>query len=421
MRHLIRAAIGVTVSAMLLAACGVSSTGTESNSSTSSTSSTGDLKPAEPVGQQIGCSTATASAPVLSGVDTHLAINLLTPFGVAFSSDGSHAFVAVLTNQGVQQPLVDAGHADGAIDEYEVNPSGLVSERMGIIGSQEPLGLSLTPNGRYLVAAEGSGAEVFSVARMEDPKGPSSKWALGTFSSRGQGAIETAVSPDGRFVFVSLEDSNELAVFNLARADRQGFSATDLVGYVPMGTAPVGMAISANGRYLYATSEANSSSSTEGTLTTIDLKQAEKDPSRSVVSTVWAGCNPVRVVASPSSVFVTARSSDELLYFSASDLLSNPAAALRAQTQVGEAPVGLALVNGGRLVVVADSDRFPQSGVSSNLAVASVNQNGGLRLLAYLPTGAFPRDMVVSPNGRDLLVSDYASGFVEEVDLATLP
>lgn len=418
MRHLIRAAVGATVSAMLLAACGASSTGAQS---TSSTSSTGDLKLAEPVGQQIACSTATAKAPALGGVDTHFAFNLLTPFGVAFSSDGTHAFVTVLTNQGVQQPSIGPGHADGAIDEYDVTPSGLVSERMGIIGSQEPLGLSLTPNGRYLVAAEGSGATVFSVARIEERKDPSSKWAVGTFSSRGQGAIETAVSTDGRFAFVSLEDSNELAVFNLGRAERQGFGRSDLVGYVPMGTAPVGMAISANGRYLFATSEANSPTSTEGTLTTIDLKQAEKDPSRSVVSTVWAGCNPVRVVASPSSVFVTARASDELLDFAASDLPSNPAVALQAQAQVGEAPVGLALANGGHLVVVADSNRFLQGGVSSNLAVVSVNPNGELQPLGYLPTGSFPRDMVVSPNGKELLVSDYDSGLVEEVNLATLP
>jgi DNA-binding beta-propeller fold protein YncE len=174
------------------------------------------------------------------------------PFGVAFSSDGSRAFVAVLTNQGVGQPSIGPGHADGAIGEYEATPAGLTSERLGTIGSQEPLGLSLTPDGRYLVAAEGSGAAVLSVARIENTKVPSSQWAVGTFSSRGQGAIEAAVSADGRFVFVSLEDSNELAVFNLGRAARLGFGRSDLVGYVPMGVAPVGMAISADGRYLFA-------------------------------------------------------------------------------------------------------------------------------------------------------------------------
>lgn len=418
MRHLIGAAVGAVVSALLLTACGASSTTTDS---TSSPPPKGDVKLAEPVGRQIGCSMATASAPALSGVDTHSAFTLLSPFGVAFSSDGNRGFVAVLTNQGVRQPSIGAGHADGAIEEYDVTPAGLSSDRLGTIGGQEPLGLALTPNGRYLVAAEGSGATVLSVARIEDTKDPSSKWAVGTFSSRGQGAIETAVSADGHFVFVSLEDSNELAVFNLGRAERQGFGRSDLIGYVPMGGAPVGMTVSANGRYLFATSETYSPTSAEGTLTTIDVSQAERDPSRSVVSTVWAGCNPVRVVVSSSSVFVTARASDELLDFAASDLLRNPSGALQSEAQVGEAPVGLALVNSGKLVVVADSNRFLQGGVSSNLAVVSVHPNGDLQSLGYLATGDFPRDMVVSPSGKELLVSDYGSGSVEEVNLTTFP
>ena len=103
-------------------------------------------------------------------------------------------------------------------------------------------------------------------------------------------------------MFVSLEDTDQLAVFNLKKAERSGFGSADLVGYVPTGVAPVGMAISPNGRYLYATSEASTQTGTEGTLTTIDLRRADEQPSRSVVSTVWAGCSPVRVVATGSSV-----------------------------------------------------------------------------------------------------------------------
>ena len=47
-----------------------------------------------------------------------------------------------------------------------------------------------------------------------------------------------------------------MAVFNLKKAESNGFGSSDLVGYVPLGVAPVGIAISPNGRYLYATSEA---------------------------------------------------------------------------------------------------------------------------------------------------------------------
>ena len=280
--------------------------------------------------------------------------------------------------------------------------------------------MAISPNGRDLVAANGSGASVFSVPRIERPSSPPSSWLLGSFGSRGQGAIEVAVSPDGHDVFVSLEDSNQLAVFNLQKAERDGFSSSDLVGDVPMGTAPVGVAISPNGRYLYATSEAATGTGTEGTLTTIDLRRAEAQLLPLGGLHGVGRVQSVRVVATSRSVYVTARESDDLLEFSAADLASQPASALVGQVEVGEAPVGLALANHDRTVVTADSNRFNANGATSNLAVVAAAKTS-LRLVGYLPAGDFPRDMAVSPDGTTVVLSDYGSGQVEEVDVGTLP
>jgi DNA-binding beta-propeller fold protein YncE len=133
----------------------------------------------------------------------------------------------------------------------------------------------------------------------------------------------------------------------------------------------------------------------------------------------------VRVVVSSdgSVVWVTARASDTLLAFSASRLRSRPAHALLAAVRVGEAPVGLALVNGGSRIVVADSDRFDVQGKTATLAVVSVPKAlaGRPALLGYLPAGQFPRDMAVVPGGRTLLVGNYISGQLESVNLAHLP
>jgi DNA-binding beta-propeller fold protein YncE len=66
--------------------------------------------------------------------------------------------------------------------------------------------------------AGGWGATVISVRRAEQDGG---RAVLGTLNSpAGAGAIEVAVPPDGRFAFVSLEDSARIAVFNLQRALR---------------------------------------------------------------------------------------------------------------------------------------------------------------------------------------------------------
>jgi DNA-binding beta-propeller fold protein YncE len=144
----------------------------------------------------------------------------------------------------------------------------------------------------------------------------------------------------------------------------------------------------------------------------------------SVTATVDAGYQPVRVVtaADGTQVWVTARASDDLLCFSAAQLAADPVHALVAITRVGSEPVGLAAVRGGTLLVVADSNRFGASGQSSSLSVVSVAAAlaGRQAVVADLPTGLFPRDMAVSPDGT-LLVSDYSAGQVQAIATGRLP
>ena len=125
----------------------------------------------------------------------------------------------------------------------------------------------------------------------------------------------------------------------------------------------------------------------------ISVHKAETDPAHAIVSTVTAGCSPVRVITSSSggTVWVTARASDMLLGFSASRLRGDPAHALIARAEVGEAPVGLALVDSGQRVVVADSNRFSQRGAKSSLAVVNVAAALAHRpaLAGYLHAGGF--------------------------------
>jgi hypothetical protein len=42
-------------------------------------------------------------------------------------------------------------------------------------------------------------------------------------------------------------------------------------------------------------------------------------------------------------------------------------------------------------------------------------------LLDLLPAGGFPREMTLEPGGRTLLVTCFASGQVEAVDMTRLP
>ena len=376
-----------------------------------------------------GCSAASAPGPQLPAGLARLSPVPGDPFGVAVTADGRRSFVSLVPNG-----------SGGAIGVFA--GAGSASPRLvrQIPVSGTGLGVTLTPDGRYLLAANGSGATVVSVQAAERSSGNA---VLGALSSGGSGpaggAIEVATSRDGRFAFVSLEDSGKIAVFNLQQALASHFRTSGFVGDVPAGVAPVGLAVSPNGEWLYSTSELRSFSELrraahhgtlglelggQGTLAVISVHKAEADPAHAIVSTVTAGCSPVRVITSTSgTVWVTARGSDMLLGFSAARLRGDPAHSLIARAQVGEAPVGLALVDSGQRVVVADSNRFGKRGARSSLAVVNVAAALAHRpaLAGYLPAGGFPRQMALEPDGHVLLVTDFGSQQLETVNVTNLP
>ena len=381
-----------------------------------------------------GCSTATAASPALGSVSAAMLPVSGSPFGVAATADGRWAFVAVGPRAG-----------SPSIDVLRLAASRAPTLVRSIPVPGMPLGVTITPDGKYLLAADNAGVAVLSVARAESGAAGT---VLGTLSAAGGsgaaagggppgGAIEVAASPDGRFAFVTLEDSQRAAVFNLGAALSRGFGPADYVGSIPLELAPVGITVSPGGRWLYATSEIAARGTgaarpiagpggalSEGTLTVIDLRRAETDPAASVVATMDAGCQPVRVTtaADGTQVWVTARASDDLLCFAAARLVSDPKRALVAAVRVGEAPVGLAAVRRSSLLVVADSNRFGANGATSDLDVVNVAAAlaGRPAVVGHIRAGLFPRDMTLAPDGT-LLVSNFDSGQVEAVDVATVP
>jgi DNA-binding beta-propeller fold protein YncE len=365
------------------------------------------------------CSTAIESAPALTRVRATLEAVPGSPFGVAVTRDGRWSFVAL--------------SSPGSVGVFRVAGPGPPALVRQVPVSGRPLGEALTPGGRDLLVADGgSGAVVISVNRAENGQFGA---VIGTLSRSGpgDGAIAVAVSPDGRFAFIALENSASIAVYNLRQALGTGFGAADFVGLIPVGGGPAGMAVSPDGRWLYVTSEISDSGPPAGppglriygTLTVISMARAETDPAASVAGTVVAGCSPVRVITSSSGsvVWVTARGSDQLLAFSAARLRSDPAHSLIASVEVGAAPVDLALVDHGQRIVVADSSRFGAPGAVSNLAVVDVAAAlaGGPALRGYVRAGGFPRQIALEPAAGVLLVTNFSSLQLEAVSLTDLP
>jgi DNA-binding beta-propeller fold protein YncE len=359
-------------------------------------------------GSAPGCTTSAARAASLTRVATKRVLLGGKPFAVKTSPDGRYAFVTV--NNGIAVLRQGSGLAPTLL------------RTIHIPGADN--GLAITGNGRYLLAAGGSGAVVISVAAAEQGAPDPVTGRLESTSGDNAGAVQ--VQAYGDYAFVTLQNTTKMAVFNLGRALSTGFGPADFVGYVPLGVQPVGIGKSADGKWLYVTSFSKKDPPpAEGTLSVVSMHEAETHPATSVKSAVDAGCSPARVVTSADgkTVWVTARDSNAVLAFSAAKLRSDPAQALMAKVSVGMSPIGLTLVAGDTRVVVADSDLGSASGQDAGLAVISTSAAlaGRPALLGMIPAGAITRQVTVTNGGQTLLATSEGSGQLQAVNLGDLP
>jgi DNA-binding beta-propeller fold protein YncE len=346
-------------------------------------------------------------APVESG----------NPFGVVVAPDGKAIFAASPTSLAVL-----------------VRGPGLTVTRQYAyqfaFATMPAKGMAMTSDGKYLLIAFGNGVQVLSVADAEEGLSDANVGTLTVPGVTGYiGAVEVALSPGNKFAFVTMQYKAEIAVFNLHKALTTGvFDSSDYVGTVPVGVQPVGMAVSPDGQWLYATSIAAGPGHgpRQGLVSVINIATAEHNPGPSaVVANALAGASPVRVVVSPdgNTVWVTARQSNYLLGFSAALLRSHSKHALIAKVQVGQTPIGEILVDNGTKMIVADTDTFNTSPSAHNLAVVDLTKALARKpaLVGYIQGGGSqPREFALTPDGRFLIVSDNGSAQVQIINLSKL-
>jgi DNA-binding beta-propeller fold protein YncE len=284
-------------------------------------------------------------------------------------------------------------------------------------------GEALTPDHKHLVVSSGNGALVYSVSALKHQL-PA---FVGQLSSPGgRYAVQVALSPDGKFAFVTLQNSGQVAVFNLHQALTQGFGSSNLVRTISVGSYPIGIAASADGRYMYVAQGLANVSPGPGTLVILDMAKAEKKSAvQPIVHAVAAGCGPARVMPSTDGkyVWVTAGGGNALIAYSAAKLISDPKHALIARVALGQVPLGMMTVNNGKQIVVADSNRYGVRGAVSNLAVVDVAKALARQpaLVGLIKSGTTPRQFALEPDGTTLLVTNTDSGQVQAVDISHLP
>ena len=236
-----------------------------------------------------------------------------------------------------------------------------------------------------------------------------------------------AVTPDGRFAFITLQHSNQVAVFDLSRALASQAYESAPVRKVDVAPNPIGIAAAHDGSYLYVATGLgdNCKISGKGSLVVLDAAKAEgKAPGPPIKEKVDTESGLARVITSRDGkdVWATAGCGNTLQAYSAAQLIHDPKNAQIAQVDVGQAPLGLVMVDQGRRIVLADSDRY-HAGAQSDLALIDVSKARAHKpaILGTIKSGKVPRQFALTPDGKTLLVTNTNSENVEALNVRELP
>ena len=345
-----------------------------------------------------------------------------SPFSVIPSADGASLFVSL------SGPTL--GIAVLAASQSTASLSRVIATRSA------PYGLALSRDGRYLASAQrgisGQSGSFSGVQIIDATRAASGSTAVGVTAVAMPYSlmpIKVTWGKGNRYLFVSNEGGSSISVVDVARAVATGGSARAIVGNIPMGRAPVGLAVSTDGRYLYAVSQiadpstpgynasacpAGNTLVAQGSLSVVDVAKATIDPAHAVIAVALAGCSPVRIAlsADDATAWVTARGEDALLSFSTSLLRTSPSSARTSRTPVGSAPVGLLLFNQEQHVAIANSNRFDptQTGTISIVRKAdALSGAGASATVATFMAGKFPREWAQSADGKQLYLTQFGS------------
>lgn len=352
-----------------------------------------------------------------------------SPFMVAPSKDGCWVFVS-LTGRGENSGIAVLKRSGGNIELARVVPL-----------QSSPTGITLTHDGKLLIAAATTAAIVIDVQKTISGAAD----AVAGVIPGGQGSIYANTTADDKLLFVSEENAETITVIDLERARRNGYKADSVIGKIPVGIAPIALTFSSDGKWLYTTSQVALDSwnwpkackpegmnvpnhvitEPEGAVIVVDVARARTDPAHAVAARIPAGCSPVRMSISPKGdrIYVTARNSNGVFEFDTAKLVADGAHALMGAAPAGDAPVPVMVVDKGRMVVAGNSNRFLGRGAPQSLVVldAAKIRAGLAAVLGMIPAGSFPREMAVSSDERTLFLTNFGSNSLQVMDVAHLP
>lgn len=138
---------------------------------------------------------------------------------------------------------------------------------------------------------------------------------------------------------------------------------------------------------------------------------------RAVLSNVEVGCNPVRWALSQggSRAYVTTSKDNASVIFDTLFLTLSKTQTV-ARVPVGTAPVPVAVVD-ENLLLVGNSNRFVEGSKSEAITVVDPS---AAKVTGTFTVGPFPRNIVVSSDGRTVYIANFGSNSISVLDAGAI-
>ena len=229
------------------------------------------------------------------------------------------------------------------------------------------------------------------------------------------GVTGTALVQAQPFAYVTNRDSNNISVIDTAtntEVDVDG-NPNNGITKIPVGTAPVGVAVTPDGAFVYVTNQNSNNVSVIATATNTEVDVDGN--SGNGITRIPLGTSPQGVAVRPPGtfVYVTNFISDDVSVIDTAtntevDVDGNPGNGI-TRIRVGNAPSGVAVTPNGAFVYVA-------SYFDNNVSVINTATNTEV---ARIPVGSAPHGVTVTPDGAFVYVTNQNSNNVSVIDTAT--
>ena len=262
------------------------------------------------------------------------------------------------------------------------------------VGGILPATLSRTGDFLYLTDISANAVRGYS---LDPVSGAPTPLPASPFSTGGIAPQASAMSPNGKFLYVANRDSNTLAIFAVNESTGDLTSA----GQVPTGGNPISVAVTPNGKTLYICNY---------TANTISVYNIDANNGMLAAGIAIPTPSPRYTAIDPAGKFLyVTRGNDNVVYGFTIDAATGALTPMSSPFPAGNGTTNLVVEPAGKYLYVSNET----DGTASSFTIDATS--GALsEVLPRAPTGGLPEGIAVSPTGQYLYVASQTARAVQQ-------